>query len=256
MRLAPYSFASWCLLCGLANPVLAAQNESLAATPYRPTVSNPAELSVPRHLEVEFGWSNSQAVQLSKQSMQYLGKYAFNEHWGVLFGGETLVRERNAEELYRGRGDTFLAVKHLLDLDTQGLGFEVGMNFTAAQSGKSTHSPDLFINGIHSIDFSEHWRLDTNLGLSQLRHAEEQTGHYVWLWVTCLGYSTGNWGLAFEVAGNHQKHVANSTQVLTSVSYAINPRLVIDAAFTRMHQKQEFENTILFGLTWLLDKKL
>src|SRR5262245_41530826 len=69
----------------------------LQATPYRPTVSNPAALPVPHHLEWEAGGLSLHGPgDNSRASVPYLLKYAFNEDVGVLVSGEGYVSSRTA----------------------------------------------------------------------------------------------------------------------------------------------------------------
>ncbi|RMH31244.1 MAG: hypothetical protein D6690_16835 [Nitrospirae bacterium] len=73
------------LLFGL--PVLAPAEE-LQATPYRPTISNPAALPIPGILELEAGWQflEEQTADAHRHSVPFLLKYAFTERVGLLLG--------------------------------------------------------------------------------------------------------------------------------------------------------------------------
>src|ERR1041385_9136989 len=69
--------------------------DELKATPYRPTVSNPADLPVPHHFEWEAGgYSEHDSGDARHSSVPYLLKYAFTEYVGVLVGGESVVADR------------------------------------------------------------------------------------------------------------------------------------------------------------------
>src|SRR5262245_29709236 len=95
------SDTAWALLLtaslatGLANAG-DADNESrnLQATPHRPTVSNPADLPVPRHLEWEAGGLTTRGPESDRHtSVPFLLKYAFDQDWGVLVGGDSFVSD-------------------------------------------------------------------------------------------------------------------------------------------------------------------
>ncbi|HEY0563463.1 MAG TPA: hypothetical protein VGD04_09055, partial [Methylophilus sp.] len=245
-----------CMNAQAETTAITSDNSALAATPYRPTVSNPAELPVPGYLELEVGWSQSRSDDSHSKSMQYLAKYAFNPHWGVLIGGDAWTSRRGLGDTQSGRGDTFLLAKHLFDLDLpqQDLGLEVGVNLPTAKQGLGSAQTDYLLNGIHSLDLTEDWRLDTNLGVTHLGAADANAGRNVLLWVSCLGYSTGKLGYALELSGTHQSNVANTKQVLLALSYAVTPRLVLDAAYIHMQQDSARENMLLVGATWLVGK--
>jgi hypothetical protein len=94
------------LLLILPIPLIA-HAEQLTVTPYRPTVSNPAELSALRHLEVEFGvQSNQPGMQEQRNSLPFLLKYPFADQWGILVGGEAWIRSRSEDETISGFGNT------------------------------------------------------------------------------------------------------------------------------------------------------
>src|SRR5262249_32037159 len=59
-----------------------------SVTPYRPTVSDPADLSAPGWLEGEFGGLRTFGEDHSRSdSVPFLLKYAFDENHGILVGG-------------------------------------------------------------------------------------------------------------------------------------------------------------------------
>src|SRR3954452_22843218 len=69
--------------------------DELKATPYRPTVSNPADLPVPHHFEWEAGgYATRDPGDAHHLSIPYLLKYAFTDDIGILVGGESFVNDR------------------------------------------------------------------------------------------------------------------------------------------------------------------
>ena len=102
--------------------------DELKATPYRPTVSNPADLPVPHHFEWEAGgYRERDPGDARHVSVPYLLKYAFTEDIGVLVGGESLVADRSPGDTAHGWGDTSVTMKfhHALS-DATGIGLEAG----------------------------------------------------------------------------------------------------------------------------------
>src|SRR3954451_19190933 len=80
-------------------------DDELKATPYRPTVSNPADLPVPGHFEWEAGGYDERDPGDARHfSVPYLLKYAFTEDIGVLVGGESLVADRVPGDTLHGWG--------------------------------------------------------------------------------------------------------------------------------------------------------
>ena len=68
-----------------------------AATPYRPTVSNPADLSAPGWLEMEAGVARSKGGGNAWQNdTPWLAKLAFSEDFGVLIGDDAWTRQTDA----------------------------------------------------------------------------------------------------------------------------------------------------------------
>jgi hypothetical protein len=84
------AIAAACLFAAL--PPAQAENKEATATPYRPTISNPAELSEPGWLELELGWQRiSGGSDKRRDSMPLTAKLAFSDDWGVLVGTEARV---------------------------------------------------------------------------------------------------------------------------------------------------------------------
>ena len=104
-RRGPCRLVGVAVLCVLGAPVWAADNE-LSATPYRPTVSNPADLSTPGYFELEAGGQYQRGNTVSHRTgLPWLLKYAFTDRVGVLVGGEAWASETNPDGITtRGTG--------------------------------------------------------------------------------------------------------------------------------------------------------
>src|SRR6476660_6387091 len=90
-----------------ALPALAASDDELSVTPYRPSVSTPAALSAPGWLEVEAGVQRSRADDPQRRdTLPYTLKLAFTPDWGIRIGGDAIVRQLNADgSRVSGAGD-------------------------------------------------------------------------------------------------------------------------------------------------------
>ena len=113
-------------------------DDTPAATPYRPTIANPAALSAPGWLEVEAGFQGDRGRDLSGDSVPYLLKYAFTNDWGLLLGGNAYIRNVDlGGQASDGFGDTELLVKHRIPvLDGTAFGFETGARFPTARRSR------------------------------------------------------------------------------------------------------------------------
>jgi hypothetical protein len=247
-KLIIYSFVTICSI-GMANA-----SGEIAPTPYRPTISNPAELPVPGWLELEVGWLDNRAAG-KRQSLPYLAKLAFNEDWGVMLGGELWIRDHLGATT-SGIGDTSLTLKHRIATGNknQNFGIEAGIKLPTAEQGLGSGKSDFTVNGIYSLDFASDWRLDANGSAIKLGTTDPGTGSVSYLWAMALSKGLGNWTLAGEISGTHQPGLQNSTQWLAAASYAVHPRIVLDAGFSVIQQIHGDGHTFFFGATWLADK--
>lgn len=234
-----------------------AMGKELQATPYRPTVSNPAYLPVPNYVEVEMGWQSLKAksTERHRHSIPYLLKYAFTERIGVLIGGEAVVMEDQANRpTQSGFGDITGLVKLVHPLNTimpSAFGLEGGMKFPSAPSTIGTDRTDFLLNGIYSLAYGQ-FGLDLNLLYTRLGGAQGTQGKNEVGWVTTASYSvTDRVGVAGEFFGSHREGVRPFLQYLSALSYAITPRVVGDAgvAFGLTGASQEW--TLFTGLTIL-----
>ena len=161
------------LSCGIAfNTAMTihAEENDPTATPYRPTISNPADLSEPGWLEVEFGWQHIKGgSDKLRTSVPVLAKMAFTKDWGILLGGELGVRRTDMDDVvYKGGGDTTVIIKHRIPTATEGTawGIEAGYKSPTAKDTIGTGKADYILNGIYSTDFS-----DNHLDLTWARPA-------------------------------------------------------------------------------------
>lgn len=223
------------------------------ATPYRPTLSNPAELSAPGWLEIEAGWLRTRSQDVRRQALSYTAKLAFDEDWGILIGGEAHIREATPDFVRTGFGDTSVTVKRRFATGDEDLNFgvEAGIKSPTAHTGLGSGKSDWTINGIASLDFASSWRIDANVGVTRLGAQEEGLGRNAALWAASLSRQVDAWNLAVERSGTHQHGSATGRQWLVAASHAVTPQVVMDIAVARNRQGDERQNQLMFGFTWL-----
>jgi hypothetical protein len=226
-------------------------------TPYRPTVSNPADLPVPGWLEGEFGGQRVLADDRSREdSAPWLLKYAFDEDHGLLLGGNAFLRAVTPGQATRSSfGDVFLEWKQRFPLDEKtAFGIEAGMVAPTASRNLGIGKPEWLANGIFSTDLGA-MHLDLNLGEV---HGGEQPGgvsHWQTTWAAALSTSlTDRWGTAFELSGAHQRGMATQSQALVALSYGVSPRLVLDAGGAYGLTRAAHDRSFFAGATLLIGR--
>ncbi|MFZ6753521.1 transporter [Undibacterium sp. Dicai25W] len=217
------------LLCSLAH----AEADD-GVVPYRPTVSNPAQLSSPGQLELEFGGLSAKTSDVSRGSLPYLLKLAFNENWGVLLGGEALVRNANNGAVDRGFGDTTATLKRaFLISESNALGLEFNVKSPTANTAIGTGKVDYGINGIVSHDFGK-IDIDLNLNVTHLGGTDALEGAVQTGWAGSLSYTVDDkWQLDLEVSGTKRRLVPNTAQFLAAVSHSPTKRMTVDIGIVK-----------------------
>jgi len=209
--------------------------EEAGITPYRPTVSNPAQLSAPGQLELELGGLHTKSGDTRRTSIPYLLKLAFNEQWGLLMGGEALVNTRDdSGARSKGVGDTTFTLKHafVLDDDTA-LGLELGAKLPTAKDTIGSGKSDYTINGIFSQDLGK-VHLDANLNATRLGAISDgmsrmQSG----LSASLSMPLSSQWSGTAELAGTHQNGAPGTAQFLAALVYSPSKQLAIDVGFAK-----------------------
>jgi hypothetical protein len=205
------------------------------ATPYRPTVTTPAQLSAPHWLEGEFGgqWAHQRADDgpTSRGSIPYTLKYAFTEDWGVRVGGEALVRTSGDGERETGFGDTGIVAKRRFAIDdASAFGLEAGVLFPTARRALQLGSgkPDYSVNGIYSVDVAG-WHSDVNVIETRAGGVDEGVSR----WQTTAAVAASHplvehWQIAGEFAGTRQTGAAGTAQFLAALSWSPRGDVVFD----------------------------
>ncbi|GAB3401251.1 transporter [Massilia agilis] len=212
----------------------ACAQEAAPVTPYRPSVSTPAQLPAPGQLEFEFGALAARGRQPARDSLPYTFKLAFDKDWGVLLGGEALVHTRDGGAAATGIGDTSLVLKRAFIVnDASAFGLELGVKVPTASSAIGSGKADWTINTIYSRDFGD-LHMDANLNATRLGApdagaARMQTG-------ASASFSVPldeRWSATGELSGLHNAGAPTSAQVLAALGYMPNKRLALDFGLTR-----------------------
>ena len=215
------------LIACAALPASAAEDDHI--TPYRPTVSNSAQLPTPGQLELELGLLAAHN-EAHRSSLPYLFKLAFNPQWGVLVGGEALVSQRNDDgSTQRGIGNTAITAKRafLID-DATAFGLEFGVNLPTARDSIGGGRTDFTLNGIVSRDLGP-VHVDTNLNFTRVGAIEPDTGRLQTGLSAAFSTPLGTqWNLSAELSGTRRTDAPTTAQVLAALAFSPNKKMTID----------------------------
>ena len=221
-----------CITASTAHAQLAPDD---AVTPYRPSVSSPAQLPVPGQLELELGGLHTRLDDDRRASLPYTVKLAFNEAWGVVIGGEAFVSERNGGgQRNRGLGDTTIELKHaFLVSPATAFGVELGAKAPTARKVIGSGKADYSVNGIYSQDITS-VHMDskqnvTRMGAVDAGEGRVQTGASVSLSMPL----DDHWGATGELSGTRRSGADSTAQLLFATTYSPSKRLAIDFGFAR-----------------------
>ncbi len=216
------------LLACIAEGALA--QEAGSVTPYRPSVSSPAQLPVVGQLEFEAGFLSARANDGRRDSLPVLFKLAFSEQWGLLVGGDAYVSMRDDAGAHaRGIGDTNVVLKRAFLVDSAtAFGLELGAKLPSAKDSIGSGKADYTLNTILSKDFGK-VHMDANANVTRLGAWDAGTGR------SQMGLSTSfstpvaeQWGATAELSGIHHAGTANSAQVLFAAAYSPSKRATFD----------------------------
>lgn len=250
-----------CYVSSLAAALLATaaaraadSGDELKATPYRPTVSNPAALPVPHHLEWEAGgYSEHDPGDARHSSVPYLLKYAFTEDVGVLIGGESFVADRSGGDTTRGWGDTSMTMKFRRGVsESTAVGLEAGATIPTASHALGSGQADYTVNGIVSTE-AMGCNVDANVSYTRLGVADAGTGRDQVGWAVAASHDlAGNWGLAGELSGAGQRGTRGVAQFLSALSFAAAPTLVLDGGALFGLNRESPRYGVFAGVTMLV----
>ena len=253
----PGSVGTLLFLTALATPLYAEETEP-TVTPYRPTLSNPADLSEPGWLEMEMGVQRIQGgSDLRRDSVPILAKLAFSENWGILVGGELgISRTDMNNQIFSGNGDTTFLVKHRMPSATEGTawGIEAGYKSPTAPDTLGSGKTDYIVNGIFSTVISEN-QLDLNFSATKLGVVADGEGEIQYGWAAALAHNLNDkWGVFGELSGVSRNATASQSQLMAGATYNWSKRVVFDAGASWGLTKTSQDWTAFAGLSVLLGK--
>ncbi|USX25286.1 transporter [Oxalobacteraceae bacterium OTU3CINTB1] len=217
----------------LAVPAIAQDGPPI--TPYRPSVSSPAQLPAPGQLEFELGGLSTKTDDDRRASLPYTFKLGFNEQWGVVVGGEAYVSARtDGEPRQRGVGDTTLELKRAFLIDDHtAFGLELGVKLPTAKDSIGSGRSDVVLNGIYSQDMGI-VHMDANLNATRLGADEAGSGRIQKGWSASFSAPVSEkWGVTTELSGTHRRGQGNTAQLLVAATYSPTKRLTIDWGVAR-----------------------
>ena len=231
--------------------------EEIAATPYRPSVSTPAQLSAPGWLEGEFGLQRLTGPDsVRRESLPYSFKYAFTPDWGVRVSGDSYVRDTDSgSATVGGGGDTAIILKRRFAVnEASAFGLELGVNLPTAKSGLGSDKTNYSVNGIYSTDLDE-WHMDLNLIGTRVGQIDADQGRWQATWAGALSHPLNEkWGIVGEFSGTQQRGIAATAQFLTAFSYSFSKRTVFDFGAAAGLNHATPNMTAFSGATLLLGK--
>ena len=236
-------------------PAIAATDDDDAITPYRPSVSSPAQLPRAGQLEFELGGLNARSDGSRRSSLPYQFKLAFDKEWGVLLGGEAHVWARDDSGRSSGIGDTTLVLKRAWIVDeASAFGMELGAKLPTANDSIGSRKADITVNTIYSRDFGA-LHMDANFNATRLGAVDAGTSR------TQLGASASfstalseRWGLTGELSGTHRGGADNGSQVLSAITYSPSKRLTFDVGVARALRPKPATTSLFAGVVFPIAK--
>jgi hypothetical protein len=251
---------AYCLCLGTAG----AADNGVAASPNRPTVADPADLTPPGYLEVELGWAGSfrSAQYRSQHLVPFLAKLALNEHVQLRLEGVPLLRVSPEEgDRASGIGDWSPGIQwKFLDQSEEApsmaLGVAVKLPTASTRKGLGTGKADHRFTLLMSKEI-EPLHIDLNIAHGWL--GRERRGGYDRLWVGALAASVplgGKWELEGEIYGftSPNAETPRIVSTLWSFSYAYHPTIVFDFGVDIGLNRAAPDYTFFMGMTMILAK--
>ena len=235
----------------VATKAAAADDDGI--TPYRPSVSSPAQLPLPGQLEMEIGGLHASDDGARRDSLPYQFKLAFSKEWGLLLGGEAFVTARDSGNREHGAGDTVVTLKRafLVD-DSTAFGLELGVKLPTARDTIGSGKTDTTLNGIFSKDFGK-VHMDANLNFARLGAIEANTGRVQTGMSASFSLPVAEqWGATAELSGTHRSGTLNTSQFLTAMAYSPSKKLTIDFGLAKGLTHASSSLSVFTGLVFPL----
>jgi hypothetical protein len=222
-------------------------------TPYRPSVSSPAQLPAVGQLELELGGLRQRSDGATRDSLPVQLKLALSPEWGVLLGSEAQVALHDGAVSERGVGDTTLVLKRAWAIDdSTGFGLEFGVKLATAKDTIGSGKTDTSLNAIYSKDLGP-VHMDANLNATRLGAYEADSGRLQ----TGLSASfsmplNDQWGLTAELSGTRRRGAESSRQMLGALSYSPSKHLTFDIGFSRAAKPSPGSTSVFMGVVFPL----
>ena len=210
--------------------------EGPPVTPYRPSVSSPAQLPYPGQLEMEVGGLSSKSDDGRRNSLPLTFKLGFSEQWGVVVSGEGYVSSPDGNGgRAKGVGDTLFVLKRAFVVDeATAFGLELGAKAPTAKDSIGSGRADYSLNGIYSKDMANNVHMDLNLNLTRLGADDPGAGRTQTGWSASFSAPVAErWSANWELSGTRRDSAASTAQFLLAAIYSPNKRLSLDVGFTR-----------------------
>jgi hypothetical protein len=230
--------------------------EAGSVTPYRPSVSSPAQLPAVGQLEYEAGFLSTRAGGGRRDSMPVLFKLAFSEQWGVLVGADAYVSARDAGGTRaRGLGDTSVTLKRAFLVDSAtAFGLEFDAKLPTAKDSIGSGKADYTLNTIFSKDLGK-VHMDANANLTRLGAWDAGTGrNQAGLSASFSTELAEHWGATAELSGTHRSGADNTAQLLLAGAYSPSKHLTIDVGVAHGLNAASPDWSLFGGLVVPLDQ--
>jgi hypothetical protein len=254
----PSSFSARLLVALLATSAVQAAwaKDELSVNPYRPSVSNPADLPPPGQLELEFGGLREKRGDARESSLPYLFKLGISKEWGVLLGGDAHVWSRDEQgQREQGVGDTSLFLKRFFSVsDSTGLGLELGVKAATAKEALGIGKEEYTVNGIFSQDIGR-LHADVNLNATRVGNPEPGSARLRKGLSAALSNQFANdWTGVAELSGEHRRGIPGTAQFLAAVAYSPDKRYSIDFGLAKGLNKASPDLSVFGGVVVPLGK--
>jgi len=233
----------------LAQPACADDGDWQPITPYRPSVSSPAQLPAPGQLELELGGQRLSDSRSGRNSLPYLVKLAFNADWGLLVGGDGYVWQNGDIGRSQGAGDTLVTLKRAWVVDeATAFGMEFDVKLPTANDVIGSGKADYVVNTIFSRDIGP-VHMDANLNVTQLGQVDPGSARTQFGASTAFSTAlTQRWGLTGEVSGTHRSGADNGMQLLAALTFSPNRYLTFDAGVARALRPRPAGTSLFAGV--------
>ena len=248
---APFFATLFSSALAVAWPCPALAGDADPITPYRPSVSSPAQLPAAGQLELELGGLRLRSGTSRRDSLPVQLKLAFSPEWGLLLGAEAHVALRDGSAQASGFGDTSLVLKRAWAIDdATGVGIELGLKLPTARDTIGSGKADATLNAIYSKDFGP-VHMDANLNATRLGAVDAGTGR------AQAGASasfsvplSAQWGATAELSGTRRSGADSSAQWLGALTFSPSKRLTFDLGMARAARPAPGATSVFAGVVF------